>query len=131
MLTLLMILAVIVAVLLIGVVLIQNPKGSGLASNFATGNQFFGVKKTTDIVEKMTWITAGIVMTISLIAAAYNPKTGQATQQGVPGKIDKRLEEIINKRGNAPLPAAPSFEDIENQNEGDAEGPAEFIIGDQ
>lgn len=114
MLTFLLIISVLVALILVAVVLIQNPKGSGLASNFATGNQFFGVKKTTDIVEKVTWVTAGIVMLISLIAASYNPKGG-ATQQGVPGgKIDKQLEEIVNKGGSARMPENVNFEDLDN-----------------
>jgi preprotein translocase subunit SecG len=105
MLTLLMILAVLIAVVLIAVVLIQNPKGSGLASNFSSGNQFFGVKKTTDIVEKITWVAAGLVMAISLIAAAYNPKgTATETNNATPsGKIDPQLEEIMQKG----LPATP------------------------
>jgi preprotein translocase subunit SecG len=52
---LLVVLIVIVSVVLIGVVLIQNPKGGGMSSNIAGGNQMFGVKKTTDILEKGTW----------------------------------------------------------------------------
>ena len=42
------------AVLLILVVLVQNSKGGGLASNFSQGNQVMGVKKTTDFLEKAT-----------------------------------------------------------------------------
>ncbi|MEY3965385.1 MAG: hypothetical protein RL263_554, partial [Bacteroidota bacterium] len=52
---LILILAAIVSILLILVILVQNPKGGGLASNFSQGNQIFGVEKTTDIVEKVTW----------------------------------------------------------------------------
>lgn len=46
------ILAVIVAVLLSFIVLIQESKGGGLASSFASSNQIMGVRKTTDVVEK-------------------------------------------------------------------------------
>ena len=45
--TLLVILIVIAAVLMIGIVLIQESKGGGLASNFSTYNQIGGVRKTT------------------------------------------------------------------------------------
>ena len=45
----LVILAVIVAVLLTFIVLIQESKGGGLASNFAASNQIMGVRKTTDV----------------------------------------------------------------------------------
>ena len=52
------ILAVIVAVLLSFIVLIQESKGGGLASSFASSNQIMGVRKTTDVVEKATWTLA-------------------------------------------------------------------------
>jgi preprotein translocase subunit SecG len=54
------------------VVLVQNPKGGGLASNFSQGNQIFGVEKTTDIVEKITWGGALLIVLVSLVAASYN-----------------------------------------------------------
>ena len=47
----LLILIVIAAVLMVGIVLIQESKGGGLASNFASYNQFGGVRKSTDIIE--------------------------------------------------------------------------------
>ena len=44
------------------IVLVQNPKGGGLAGNIAGfSNQFMGVKQTNDVLEKGTWIFAGIV----------------------------------------------------------------------
>ena len=52
------VLVFIIAVLLILVILVQNPKG-GLASNFSSSNQVMGVRKTTDFLEKATW-TMGI-----------------------------------------------------------------------
>ncbi len=70
--TWILILGIIVAVLLILVVLVQNPKGGGLASNFSQGNQIFGVEKTTDIVEKITWGGALLIVVISLAAASFN-----------------------------------------------------------
>ena len=69
--TWLLIIAIIVSILLMLVILIQNPKGGGLASNFSQGNQIFGVEKTTDIVEKITWIGALLLVVISLAAASY------------------------------------------------------------
>ena len=46
------ILASISAVLLILAVLIQNPKGGGIAANFSAANQIAGVKKTNEFIEK-------------------------------------------------------------------------------
>ena len=50
-----LIIGIIAATLLMLVILVQNPKGGGLASNFSQGNQIFGVEKTTNVVEKITW----------------------------------------------------------------------------
>ena len=60
----LVILAVIVAILLVLVVSIQESKGGGLASNFSASNQIMGVRKTTDVVEKATWTLAAILVVI-------------------------------------------------------------------
>ena len=53
--TLFVILIVIAALLMIGIVLIQESKGGGLASQFSGYNQIGGVRKTTDFIEKATW----------------------------------------------------------------------------
>ncbi len=46
-----------VAFFLIAAVLIQNPKGGGVDSTFggAQANQMFGVAKSADLIEKITW----------------------------------------------------------------------------
>ncbi len=49
------VLILIASVLLVGVVLIQKSKGGGLAANVSGYNQFAGVKRTTEFVEKATW----------------------------------------------------------------------------
>ena len=46
--TILTVLIILASLLLIGVVLLQNGKGEGLASNFVAGNQTFGVRQTAD-----------------------------------------------------------------------------------
>ena len=68
------ILAVIVAVLLSFIVLIQESKGGGLASSFASSNQIMGVRKTTDVVEKITWTLAGLMVVISVACAYVAPQ---------------------------------------------------------
>ena len=59
------------AILLILVVLVQNSKGGGLASNFSQGNQVMGVKKTTDFLEKSTW-TLAICLAVFCLAASFS-----------------------------------------------------------
>lgn len=73
--TLFVILIVVAAVLMIGIVLIQESKGGGLSSGFSGGNQIMGVRKTTDFVEKTTWFLAGAMVVISVLCS-YSAPTG-------------------------------------------------------
>jgi len=59
-------LTVIVCALLGLFVLIQNPKGGGLSSDFSGSSQLAGVKKTGDILEKGTWVLAIGIMVLAL-----------------------------------------------------------------
>ena len=71
--TLFLILIILAAVLMIGIVLIQESKGGGLASNFSSSNQIMGVRKTTDFIEKATWGLAAAMIVISIICAYTAP----------------------------------------------------------
>ena len=71
---LLVILIVIAAILMVGIVLIQESKGGGLASNFASYNQIGGVRKTTDFIEKATWGLAAFMVVVSIACAYVAPK---------------------------------------------------------
>ena len=71
--TLFVILIVLAAVLMIGIVLIQESKGGGLSSSFAGYNQVAGVRKTTDFIEKATWALAASMVAISIICAWVAP----------------------------------------------------------
>lgn len=66
--TFIVILILLVCVLLSVVVLLQNSKGGGLAANFSAPNQVLGVRKTTDVFEKATWILAAALVVLSLCA---------------------------------------------------------------
>jgi preprotein translocase subunit SecG len=71
---------IILASIILGlIVLIQNPKGGGLSSSFGgIGNQLMGVKQTTDVLEKGTWVFAGIVAVLCLTSAVFIPKSGRS-----------------------------------------------------
>ena len=71
MITALTILIALVSFLLMGVVLMQNPKGGGLDSTFggAGANQVFGAAKSTDFVEKLTWGLAIALFILAIITA--------------------------------------------------------------
>ena len=63
------VLIILACIVLAFVVLIQNSKGGGLASNFAASNQIMGVRKTTDVLEKTTWGLAAFIMVLSFVYA--------------------------------------------------------------
>lgn len=96
MLTLVVVLIVIACIILGFIVLIQNSKGGGLASNFAATNQIMGVRKTTDFLEKATWSIAAFIMVLCFVCAfmvknefkANDPYAGTQTEQ-----VDDTTEE--------------------------------------
>ena len=68
----LFILIVIVCVILGLIILIQNPKGGGLSGTLAGfNNQFMGVKQTTDVLEKGTWIFASALAVLCIISVLF------------------------------------------------------------
>ena len=67
--TILTVLVLVASFLITLVVLLQNGKGGGLASNFVAGNQTFGVRQTTDILEKITWGLAAFVLVLAIVTS--------------------------------------------------------------
>lgn len=67
--TLLVVLAVLLAAFMIGIVLIQESKGGGLASTFSDYERIIGVSKSASVVERTTWILAGIIVLICVVCS--------------------------------------------------------------
>ncbi len=65
------ILIVVFSVLMCLIVLVQESKGGGLASGFADNNAMLGVRKTTDVIEKMTWGFAAAMVILSVLSVAF------------------------------------------------------------
>ncbi|MBQ3750312.1 MAG: preprotein translocase subunit SecG [Bacteroidales bacterium] len=63
------VLIILACIVLAFVILIQNSKGGGLASNFASSNQIMGVRKTADVLEKTTWGVAAFIMVLCFVCA--------------------------------------------------------------
>jgi preprotein translocase subunit SecG len=80
--TLLIILIALNCILLMGAVLIQNPKGGGVDSTFGggTANQMFGAARSTDFIEKITWILAAILFVLCIITAVLVGGSSAATE---------------------------------------------------
>jgi len=95
------VLIIIASVVLGLIVLIQNPKGGGLSGSLSGfGNQLMGVKQSTDVLEKGTWIFAAIVGLLCLASPAFIPKDGTSSAN------DDLLNKVptTNQR-TAPTPA--------------------------
>jgi preprotein translocase subunit SecG len=94
-----------VCIILVLIVLVQNPKGGGLASSFSSSNQFMGVKRTTDFIEKATWGLAAGLMFLSVIATMI-PREIPAQSQS---KIQDQIENTAIDPERLPsYPTAPA-----------------------
>lgn len=72
MMLLFVILIVLASAILGFIVLVQNPKGGGLAGNIGGfSTQFMGVKQTTDVLEKGTWIFGGVIAILCLVSSLF------------------------------------------------------------
>lgn len=71
--TLLFLILIIICSVVLGlIILVQNPKGGGLSGSIAGfSNQFMGVKQTTDVLEKGTWIFATIIGVLCLFSVFF------------------------------------------------------------
>ncbi|PSL25928.1 preprotein translocase subunit SecG [Chitinophaga ginsengisoli] len=80
------ILIILACVLLGFFVLVQNPKGGGLSGSFGGfGNQVMGVRQTTDVLEKGTWILSAIIAVLCLTSSLFVGKgtTAPETRKAV------------------------------------------------
>ena len=97
--TILFLILIIIASALLGLmVLIQNPKGGGLSGSFGGfGNQVMGVKQTNDVLEKGTWLFAGIVAVLCITSSLFFSTAAKA-----PGSD---VIQNLNTNGNTTAPA--------------------------
>lgn len=101
--TFLIILSIFLCVLLVLIILIQNPKGGGLSSGFSSSNNIMGVQRTGDFLEKGSWTLAIAIMLIAILVNVGTPTTGNAG-----GNTDSRIQEQIDKTATpGTLPTLP------------------------
>ena len=86
--TLLFFILIIVCAFVLGfIILVQNPKGGGLAGNIAGfSNQFMGVKQTNDVLEKGTWIFSSVIAILCLFSTFF--MSGSTNSNNVLDKIN-------------------------------------------
>jgi len=119
--TLLVILVIIASIFMCLIVLIQESKGGGLASGFASGNQMMGVRKTTDVIEKLTWSLAAAMVVFSVISVYFIPSAAgtSSVMEGV--ATEQQLTAPTNLPG---IPAADAADAAEAPAADAAEAPA-------
>jgi len=100
----------VVAVLLILIVLVQNPKGGGLSSSLTggSGGSIGGVQSTNSFLDKATWTMAITLLVLILGSSLVIPRDEASKSE---------LQETIQQRVEAtPKEDAADIEDIINDN---------------
>ena len=108
------ILILIIAVLLVLVVLAQNSKGGGLSSQFggSGASNLIGVKKTSDILERLTW---GFAIAILVLSVGVN------TMMDRPGSGEIESPNLDRAPAQQEIPAFdPATAPAEDASTGDA-----------
>ncbi len=108
--TILFVILVLIASLILGlIILIQNPKGGGLAGNIAGfSSQFMGVKQTTDVLEKGTWVFAGIIGALCLVSSFFISGSGNVKDAGLIEKASGGTIPIQPQPGTNTVPFNPA-----------------------
>ena len=96
------VLIVVICIFTILIVLVQNSKGGGLASNFSSSNQYMGVRKTADFLEKATWTLGAALIVFSLLAGITVPKSGEADNSRLQGQFDETILDQPSQTINLP-----------------------------
>ncbi len=92
------------------IVLVQNPKGGGLSGTIGGfSNQFMGVKQTTDVLEKGTWIFASIVALLCLFSTLFISNAG-TTGSNLVNQLDTKP--TTTQSAPAAQPAAPATKPV-------------------
>jgi preprotein translocase subunit SecG len=98
------ILIILLCVVLGFLILIQNPKGGGLAGNVAGfSNQFMGVKQTTDVLEKGSWIFAAAIAVLCLVSTLF--LSGGNKSEDLLKKVNPNSVNVPAQPAPAPTPA--------------------------
>ncbi len=102
------VLVTVTCILTILVVLVQNSKGGGLAANFSSSNQIMGVRRTTDFLEKATWILGAALIVLCLLAGITIPSGDVDQNSRLQGQFN---ESVLDNSTSQPITLPESFGD--------------------
>ncbi|WP_375437784.1 preprotein translocase subunit SecG [uncultured Hymenobacter sp.] len=101
----LIVIILIVCFFLAIVVLAQNPKGGGLSSQFGSGGaaNLMGVKRTGDLLERLTW---GFAIGLMVLTLGTHVISGTSAGAGPVRSVNQR-KALETKLPATPTPAVP------------------------
>ncbi len=84
--------------------MVQNPKGGGLSSSFGGDTQQIGgVKKTTDFLDKTTWILASLILVLILFSnITLNSESDNFESELIQNQEQLDIEEILENTNDDP-----------------------------
>ena len=99
-------LIIVLSFLLILIIMVQNPKGGGLPSSFGGDTQQIGgVKKTTDFLDKTTWILASLILVLILFSnITLNSESDNFESELIQNQEQLDIEEILENTNDDPNP---------------------------
>lgn len=108
-------LIILCCVLLVLVILAQNSKGGGLSSQFggSSASNIIGVKKTGDLLEKLTWGFIVVIMALCLSTNFIAPDRASST--------DEILENASEQVPPTPAPGSFDLDGTEPAGENEAD----------
>ncbi|MCB0737497.1 MAG: preprotein translocase subunit SecG [Bacteroidetes bacterium] len=100
------------------IILVQNPKGGGLSSQFGGGSvtNLIGAKKSVDFIEKATWTVGAVVLGLVLLSNIAIPTNGGNSNSDAPKVADPAQNTVVPTQ-----PAADQGLPIDGSEFGDEE----------
>ena len=99
-------LIIVLSFLLVLIIMVQNPKGGGLSSSFGGDTQQIGgVKKTTDFLDKTTWILASLILVLILFSnITLNSESDNFESELIQNQEQLDIQEILENPNDDPNP---------------------------
>lgn len=105
--TLFMVIIMIACVLLITIIMAQNPKGGGLSGTFGgTSPAQFGVQRTNDFMENATWVLGGGIIVLIIVSVVLTAKPSQSVAPQAPVNQSAPASKAPIQN-STPMPQAP------------------------
>ena len=102
------ILIILVSILIMAIVLIQNPKGGGLGAGFGgAASNIMGHQKSGDVVEKATWYLIVALLVFSLSSAIFIDRNAGDALPTIGNVTDQGTGPVQNTPPAQPLPINP------------------------